>query len=164
MPARNVCFFLLIVLVAPMVSCVDPVDSSSTVSQELGLPCDSDCDCPIENECNHAIGECQGIVKFSPMLDLPAAGATCQCPFGSAVLQPPYCVPVSGTCITDCDCGNGNRCASGVCTVSFSPVPQCGGCTNHCGAGEVCDGPCIYTGGDHGPIGGEQPNLPGANN
>ena len=148
----------LLILVAS--ACIDTSEpSTSSASQALGSACSSDCDCPLGFDCNHAVGECQGIIPFSPMLPYPVAGATCQCPYGSA-LRGIYCLPISGSCVTDCDCGNGNTCWSGTCGVSFSPIPECTTCASRCGAGEVCDVQCEYVGGGTGPGG---PDRPGEN-
>lgn len=145
---------VLVPLLALLVSCVDDVATSSSTGSITTL-CASDCDCPLGTECDHAAGACRDIVVFGPIPTYPVAGATCQCPFGTA-LQGPFCVPVSGACASDCDCGNGNTCWSGQCGPSFSPVPECATCASRCGAGEVCDVQCVYGGGDGGG-GGDRP-------
>jgi hypothetical protein len=135
-----------------LVSCVD--DATSSTSQALGSYCASDCDCPLDTECDPALNACRAIIKFGPIPVFPAAGATCQCPYGTALRGGLYCIPVSGACASDCDCGNGNTCWSGTCGPSFSPVAECATCAARCGAGEVCDGQCVFSGGGTGGGGG----------
>ena len=151
-----VSLFSLFVSLA-LAACLDAGPTTSTASDPLATLCASDCDCPLRYECNHDVGQCRFIMLPGPIPVWPAAGATCQCPYGSALRHGHFCVPITGACATDCDCGNGDTCWNGTCGVSFGPVPECATCAARCGAGEVCDGQCVYVGGDGGGGGGDRP-------
>ena len=51
-----------------------------------------------------------------------------------------YCGVEITPCNDDCDCTFGEYCRDHVCTVAFSPWPQCFCAARDCAAGQVCAG------------------------